>query len=260
MTTTYLQLNYPNMIRQTQPHLILPNGSHVWKWVQKHTENLSNAIDSLMTSAKYSRNTSALEFGEQKTGVLSMQQSVAPPHLPMPNEITAQDLNLIQKEKFGNVSTRMRLEHRAVEKVMNSLSAQSLQKGFNNIAVIYQPQALIRLMVNEGILPEDCGLGRKRFCGTSYLTRTALSAPIAFLEENEEKIKEWVEDNTKHSADDVYNILRAGSVIGASLGYVDLASNTLHTFYSRMRALPDAGSRSKVLRDKDRILRLISSD
>lgn len=154
----------------------------------------------------------------------------------------------------------MRHEHRAYEGVINSLAAQSLKTGFKNIAVVRRPDVLIRLLIEEGILPEDSDLGRQRFHDMGYLQRTALSAPIAFLEERQEQIKEWVEDNTEHTAEDVYNVLRAGAVIGASLGYVRTASPVLNTFYSRIRSLPDTGSKTKILRNKESIINLISAD
>lgn len=143
---------------------------------------------------------------------------------------------------------------------MNSLTTQSLAKGFNNIAVVRRPDLLIKLLIQEGILPDESDIGRQKFCDMGYLERTALMAPIAYLEERQEEIKEWVEDNTEHFPDDVYNVLIAGSVIGASLGYVELSSTALSTLYSRINALPDTNCKTKVLRSKDRVLRLIDAD
>lgn len=143
---------------------------------------------------------------------------------------------------------------------MNSLATQSLAKGFKNIAVIRRPDLMIKMLIDEGILPDESDLGRQKFCDMGYLQRTALAAPIAYLEERQEEIKEWVEDHTEHFPDDVYNVLIAGSVIGASMGYVELASPALSTLYSRVTALPDTGSRSKVLRSKEAMLNLIDAD
>lgn len=178
----------------------------------------------------------------------------------MLNEITSQDLNQVQLSTYDELSSRMRNEHRAHQSVMNSLTSQSLAKGFKNISVIRRPDVLIQLLVNEGILPEEAELGRQRFCDMGYLERTALSAPISYLMENEERIKEWVEDNTEHFPDDVFNVLIGGAIIGASLGAVPLASPTLRTLYSRINALPDTASKTKVLRQKDRVLALISAE
>lgn len=178
----------------------------------------------------------------------------------MLNEITSQDLNQVQLSTFKELSNRMRHEHRAHQAVMNSLSSQSMAKGFKNIAIIRRPDLLIKLLIEEGILPEESGLGRQKFCDMGYLERTALSAPVSFLMENEEKIKEWVEDNTEHFADDVFNILIGGAIIGSSLGMVSLASPTLKRLYSRINALPDTTSKTKVLRSKDRVMTLLSAD
>ena len=213
-----------------------------------------------MKSKQSKENTSVKESGHQICGALSTDLMSPPPHLPMLNEITSTDLNKAELSKFGELSSKMRHEHRAHQAVMNSLATQSLAKGFKNIAVIRRPDVLIKLLIEEGILPDESNIGRQKFMGVGYLERTALAAPIAFLEERQERIKEWVEDNTRHFPDDVYNVLIAGSVLGATLGFVEMSSNSLSTLYSRMRALPDTACKTKVLRDKDRMLRLINAD
>lgn len=178
----------------------------------------------------------------------------------MLNAITSQDLNQVQLSTYGELTTAMRHEHRAHQHVQNSMFLQSLAQGFNNISTIYRPDLLIAQLIHEGILPDTAELGRQKFCDLGHLQRTALSAPVSYLMEKEEEIKQWVEDHTPYNPNDVFNVLIGGAMIGASLGVVPLASPTQAKLYSRVNALPDSHTKIKVLRDKDRILKLLSAD
>ncbi len=92
-----------------------------------------------------------------------------------------------------------------------------------------------------------------------YLERVAINVPVSSLVELEEEIKEHVEDTSHDFADDVFNALVIGSIIAASNGYWKMSGTTSERILACLRVLPDTASKSKLLRNTDNLLALISA-
>ena len=142
---------------------------------------------------------------------------------------------------------------------MQSVDSGSLMEGFRNTYVIRDIHHIIDLMIREGVIPEDSKLGVMPMMGLSKFQRTAINTPIPYLWQHQTRIKNWIEDNTPYSANNVFNALLAGAVIGASLGYTVTYSKALRNLYREVRALPSGRARTKLLRDRDECLKVISS-
>jgi hypothetical protein len=112
-------------------------------------------------------------------------------------------------------------------------------------------------LIAAGLLPGGSLLGRMKLFGMPYLERVAINVDLAFLVDKEEEIKEWVEDNTRDGADDVFNALVIGSVIAASNGYWKMSSTIASRIISRLGALYDTAMKSSVLRKPESLMALI---
>lgn len=195
-----------------------------------------------------------------RTGKVSKDTPKVFVHLPLPNEITVQDLNSELVTKTGQLSNAERNDHRALIKTYRSLANMSIKDGCNNGAIIFRPDVHIEGLIKAGILPEGCVIGRHKFVGLGYLERTALNVPVNYLMEVEHAIKDWVEDHTSDNPDDVFDALLVGSMIAGSQGFYSFSSPLLNTMTSRLRALPDTSTKVKVLRNKDSLFKLTSAD
>lgn len=173
--------------------------------------------------------------------------------------VSAQDLNKVQLSMSGELTDGDRYEHRAHAHVMLSVDSGSLKEGFRNLSVVRDIHHIINLMVSKGVIPAECKIGRQSMMGLSRFNRTALNTPVAYLWEHQARIRNWVEDNTKYNANDVFNALLAGAVIGASLGYTKTRSQALRNLYTGVRMLPTGKARTKLLADREQCLRLMSS-
>lgn len=174
--------------------------------------------------------------------------------------VTSQDLNKVQLSISGELTDEMRWEHRAHERVMESVNNGSLREGFQNLHIVRHPNVLIDQMVADGALPTDCKIGKTKFMGLSKFQRTAIATPVTYLMQYEGRIHNWIEDHTSHNPIDVFNVLLACAVIGASQGHCNTASAALSALYRTVRELPSGKARTKLLRDKERTLKLISGD
>ena len=141
---------------------------------------------------------------------------------------------------------------------MKSMNEGSLKDGFQNLNMVGPVHHIIDALVKAGVLPEGARIGRLGFFGLTRFTRTAVSTPVIYLMKYEPEIKNWVEDNTQHNPDDVFNVLLAGAVIGASLGQTATQSDALNSLYRAVAALPSGKAKTKLLSDKATCLDLIS--
>ena len=249
------------MTRLSEPHLILKYSAPVYKWVKDLSETLTTSLDSLMRSPESKAlTTGAEQVGQAANGTHSLATSKQYPHLPVVGEITAKDLNQMQLSMFGSLSQIQRLEHRALERCMNSLALQSMKDGHKNTEIIRRVDLVLKMLVNMELLPPEGIIGRQKFMDMPYLHRTALATPISYLEEYRDAIKDAIEDHTDYNADETFSVISGGSIIASTQGYFPMASDLGQRMINRVNALPDTNTRSKVLRDKDRLIKLISSD
>lgn len=145
-------------------------------------------------------------------------------------------------------------------KVWDAYCEQSIQKGFNNQSVIRRTDRIVHGLINAGILPHDCYLGRMNWFGSPYLKRVAINVEFAFLADKKDDIMEWVfERGIEDHPEDVFNALVLGSFIAGSHGYWKMAAPILQRFTNVMAVMPDTSTRTKILRDPSTIIRLSSA-
>lgn len=207
------------------------------------------------TQENLSKETSCLSSGSPS----KVQLTQFVPSVPL-NVITSQDLNQIVLQTSDNLTQAKRVEHRAVQRVFNSLSQGSLQKGHHHQYVIRRPDRIIRGLVNAGLLPSYAEMGRQDFLGLTAFERTAINTPIWYLESHKEEIMDWIEDNTDDEPEEVFRILQAGSIIGASTGAYECMSEAVNRLAGRLNALPSGKARMAVLRNPGSLVALISAN
>ena len=157
---------------------------------------------------------------------------------------------------YGQLTNAARNEHRAYEKVIESLHTRSVQTGFKNRDVVRDIDKLVRRMAKEGVLPTDCYIGRLRFSGLSRLERVAIKCPLTYLEAEREKIHNWVEDNTDYNAEDVFNALRCGAVIATSQGLVPATSPVITELVKGVSDLKSGTKKMAAFRDVNALMGL----
>ena len=138
-----------------------------------------------------------------------------------------------------------------------SVDSGSLKEGFRNVNVIREIHHIIDLMVMAGVL-DECKIGKQAMMGLTRFQRTALKTPVPYLWEHQNRIKNWIEDHTHYNANDVFNALLAGAVIGASLGHTETYSKALRNLYTGVQNLPSGKARTKLLANREECLRLCS--
>lgn len=143
---------------------------------------------------------------------------------------------------------------------MNSMALLSIKEGNNHEAVITQIHRVVERLVHAGVLPKDAVVGRQEFLGVPYLKRTAIASPVSYLEEYEEDIKAYIEDNMpQYNPDDVYNILLIGSVIGGTQGFYVFNTPILNRLVRVTDALPGTSNKMAVLRNPESLEKLLLS-
>ncbi len=141
---------------------------------------------------------------------------------------------------------------------MNSMSVLSIKEGNNHEVVITQIHRIVERLVKAGVLPADAIVGRQEFLGVPYLKRTAIASPVRYLEQYEEDIKAYIEDNLpRYNPDDVYNILLIGSVIGGTQGFYVFETQILNKLVRVTDALPGTSNKMAVLRNADSLEALL---
>lgn len=173
--------------------------------------------------------------------------------------MSVKQLNDLYVEIFGPLTEFIRREHREFSRLHKSFQERSLKDGHNHYRVILRPDILIDLLIKAGILPEECKSGRVELAGTSYLKRTGLNTQLAFLSEQEEEIKTFLEDNTDYDPIEGYNILCAGVILNGMAGLTEMASELLIRIAERNRALPGTRERNHVFSEASYILSLASA-
>jgi hypothetical protein len=165
------------------------------------------------------------------------------------------------KQLTGSEPTRVqRHECRAVARALNSMSLLSIKEGNNHDVVITQIHRIIERLVAVGVLPADAVIGRQEFLGVPYLKRTAIASTIFYLDEYEEVIKDYIEDNLpQYNPDDVFNILLIGSVIGSTLGFSTFDAPILNKLVRVTNALPGTTTKMSVLRSPESLEKLLLS-
>lgn len=159
----------------------------------------------------------------------------------------------------GALSTLQRREHRALIKAIDSLAQQSIQKGCKNLNVVYRTDNHAKALIKNGLLPRNSYLGRMKLFGMPYLERVAVNVPLSYLIKQEEDIKIFIEDNFSDFCEDVFNALVIASVIAGSNGYWQMSSQVNSRILSRIGVMPDTASKSKILRNPESILALVSA-
>jgi len=106
-----------------------------------------------------------------------------------------------------------------------------------NSATILRPDALIKQLKDAGMFDDDAILGRVKF---GAITRTALNVEMNYLLQYEEEIKDFIEDNTKHHADDAYAVLCFGVILAGMQGIVKFESPVLADLQAIVSKLPPA--------------------
>ena len=112
-----------------------------------------------------------------------------------------------------------------------------VRDGCNNIHTIHRPDLIIEGLIKAGILRPDALVGRLQL---GSLIRTGCAVEIAYLAEYENDIKDWVEDNTEHSADDVFNVLGIGALLALFNNKTTARSELLRDLAPVISALPPA--------------------
>ncbi len=173
--------------------------------------------------------------------------------------MTVRELNDLYVDIFGPLNEFVRREHREFSRLHKSFQERSLKDGHNHYRAILRPDIMIDLLIKAGILPEECKSGRVDLAGTSYLKRTGLNTQLAFLSEQEEAIKTFLEDHTDYDPIEGYNILCAGVILNGMAGYTEMASALLTRIAERNRALPSTRERNRVFGEAKYILSLASA-
>ena len=117
------------------------------------------------------------------------------------------------------------------------MTLMCVRDGCNNLHTIHRPDAIIEGLIESGILPATALVGRLQ---VGSLIRTGCAVEIAYLVEYENDIKDWVEDNTDHKADDVFNVLGIGAVLALFSNKTTARSELLREVAPVISALPPA--------------------
>ena len=130
-----------------------------------------------------------------------------------------------------------RREHRFVERMSAVMTMMCVRDGCNNLNVIHRPDSIIAGLIKAGILPEEALVGQLK---VGSLIRTGCAVEISYLAHYENDIKDWVEDNTDHNADDVFNVLGIGSILALFNNKTTAHSELLRDIAPVISALPPA--------------------
>ena len=148
---------------------------------------------------------------------------------------------------------------RAWEKTIESLHQQSVQAGYTNSEAVLRPDVIVKGMIRDGVLPEDCDLGRVKFCGLSGLERYAIKIDPLVLEKDRINLFDWVEKHTELNAEDVFNMLRNGAVIAQSMGHLTASCPVINDL---VKTMPELSGKKKMaaMRDMDVLVSLSPSE
>ena len=132
------------------------------------------------------------------------------------------------------------------------MSLMCVRDGCNNLHTIQRPDVIIAGLIKAGILPETSLVGKLQI---GSVIRTGCAVEIAYLTQYENDIKDWVEDNTVHSADDVFNVLGVGSILALFNNKTTAHSELLRDVAPVISALPPA-MQTKCLTSKESVDKL----
>ena len=112
-----------------------------------------------------------------------------------------------------------------------------VRDGCMNLHTIHRPDAIIDGLIEASILPATALVGRLKL---GSLIRTGCAVEMAYLVDYENDIKDWIEDNTEHSADDVFNVLGVGAILALFNNKITAHSELLRDVAPVIAALPPA--------------------
>lgn len=139
---------------------------------------------------------------------------------------------------LGSTSTRSDFrEFRFIERLFLAADADSVQWGLEHTQVHRNPHHACSLLVSAGILKKSEYLGSQPIFGDSSFKRAALKAPLQYLFQMEDNIKEVLFENGL-DCDEMFNILCIASVNAATLGHNTLRGAASSELVSFMRRVP----------------------
>ena len=232
--------------------------SPVFKWVDRKLTSAASLLFSKNFSSE-SNQQDANQLTLLNNGQASKQCSKLSTTTPSVSVVSAKELNTLHIELIGELTEFIRREHREFARLHKSFQERSLKEGHNHYRAILRPDIMIDRLIEAGILPEECKSGRVDLAGTSYLKRTGLNTQLAFLSEQEEAIKVFLEDHTDYDPVEGYNILCAGVVLNGLAGQTKMASALLTRIGERSRALPSTRERNRVFSEANYILSLAAA-
>ena len=162
----------------------------------------------------------------------------------VPSVITWKGLNEIERT-HSQLTPHKFDEHLAFEQSLKSLDLSAVYRGHDNATINKAIHHNIRKLIEAGILPEGCYLGRLPFAGINQLTRAAINVPVSFIIQQESDIKFWCMENDINS-EELIKVLKFAALNGASNGHTYFESITLQKGMKILNSL-DASVRSQIL-------------
>ena len=102
-------------------------------------------------------------------------------------------------------------------------------------AVIKRPDVVINKLIEVGIFNEEAVLGRVQF---GAIKRTGLNVTMRYLVVREQEIKDFIEDNTSHDADEAFNVLCFGVMLAVMQGTTEAESPMIKRVSAVTKVLP----------------------
>ena len=185
--------------------------------------------------------------------MMSTDLSVVPPTTStstyVPSVITWKGLNEIERS-HSQLTPHKFDEHLAFEQSLKSLDYAAVYRGHDNATINKAIHHHVRGLIEAGILPEDCYLGRKPFAGIPQLTRAAINVPVSFVKRQELEIEFWCMERDINS-EELIKVLKFAALNGASNGDTYFESITLQKGMKILNALEPA-VRTQILTGKSK--------
>lgn len=173
-----------------------------------------------------------------------------------PSVITWKNLNEIER-MHSTLNPFKFDEHLAWEQSLRSLDYSAVYRGHDNATINKAIHHQIKGLIDAGILPNDCYLGRLPFAGINQLTRAAIKVPVSAIKQKETEIEFWCMERDVNP-EELIKVLKFAALNAASNGHVFFESITLSKGLEVLNALPSS-VRTDVLTDRQLSQRFFSA-